>query len=294
MATKYSFHKVNLNGCRERTYSLYDFSEISGSGNPKREYYTAKCYCSSEYYFQASSARHNCFIYFRKGRGTLIYDGVTYHPKAGDFFLLHEGHDWEFFPDKKDLWETVWLNTYPSAIDALISYYHLEDVVAIPPMHWDKYMETIYEIIAHSNENNFEKREKTSRALFSMIGDIYRAVVLPKAETKQEKDAITMKNYIDEHACEPLTVPEISRLVLRSTSSATTIFKSFFGFSLKQYILQAKFKMAERYLLNEHLSVDEISDALSFCNTQHFSKSFRKNYGCSPSQFQKKFRKSKK
>ena len=103
-----------------------------------------------------------------------------------------------------------------------------------------------------------------------------------------------MKNYIDEHACEPLTVPEISRLVLRSTSSATTIFKSFFGFSLKQYILQAKFKMAERYLLNEHLSVDEISDALSFCNTQHFSKSFRKNYGCSPSQFQKKFRKSKK
>ena len=288
------FFELNLDGCRERSYSLKDFSEISDSEKTKVEYLTAKCYCSPGYRFAISPAGHTCFICFRKGSGTLIYDGVTYHPKAGDFFLLHKGHDWEFFTDKKDLWETIWLNAYPTTVDAAISYYHLEDVVAIPPKNWEKDMETIYEIIAHSSETVYEKRERVARALFSMISDIYRAVVLPKAETKQEKDAILMKNYIDEHACEPLTVPEISRLVLRSTSRATTIFKSFFGFSLKQYILQAKFKLAERYLLDGKLSVDEISNALSFCSTQHFSQSFRKNYGCSPSQFQKRFRKSKK
>ena len=154
-------------------------------------------------------------------------------------------------------------------------------------------MDVIYDIIVHSSENNCEKREKVTRALLCMIGDIYRTVMLPKATSKQENDAIAIKDYIDAHANETLTIPEISRLVQRSTSSATTIFKNFFGVSPKQYIMQAKFKLAERLLLEGKLSVDEISDTLSFCSTQHFSKSFRKSYGCSPSQFRKMFRTGK-
>lgn len=290
----FGYFQVILDDCRETAYSLRSAPQTLGAPMPSLEYHTAKCYCAPEYRFKSSPARHNCFIYFRKGSGTLIYDGVTYHPKAGDFFLLQKGHDWEFFTDKKDLWETLWLNTYTATVDAAIKDYGLSNVVAIPPKNWYKALEAIYEIIAHSNESIYEKREKVARALFSMISDIYHAVVLPKSETKQEKDAILMKNYIDEHVCEPLTIPEISRLVLLSASRATTIFKSIYGFSLKKYILQSKFKVAEKYLLEGKKSVDEISDALSFCSTQHFSQSFRKSYGLSPSQFQKRFRKSKK
>lgn len=292
MSSEYTFFKLNLDNCRERSYHLYNAPHIPDAEKPKLEYLTAKNYCSPEYYCAFAPASHTCFILFRKGSGTLVYDGVTYHPKAGEFFLLHKGHNWEFYTDKKDLWETLWLNTYTATVEAAISEYRLEGVVAIPPKNWDKDMETIYQIIAHSRETIYEKREKVARAVFSMLSDIYHLVILPKTRTKQENDAIMMKNYIDEHICEPLSVPEISRLVLRSTSRATTVFKNIFGFSVKKYILQSKFKLAEKYLLQGELSIDEISDALSFCNTQHFSQSFRKNYGCSPSQFQKKFRKN--
>ncbi len=294
MSGKYEIYKLNLNGCRERSYTLYDSPRINDGKPPRREYLTGKCYCSPDYYFAMSPARHNLFIFFRKGRGTLVYDGVTYHPKAGDFFLLHKGHSWEFYPDKDNLWETVWINSYTAPVEAVISYYHLEDVVAVPQKNWDNEMETVYQIIVHSSETVYDKREKVTRALLSMLGDIYRLVILPKNKSKQETDAIIMKNYIDEHACEPLSVSEISRVVLRSACNATTIFKNAFGFSLKKYILQAKFKLAERLLLEGKLSVDEISGTLSFCSTQHFSKSFRKSYGLSPSQFQKKYRKATK
>ena len=288
----FGYFHVNLDDCRETTYYLRSTPQTIGTPKPGFEYLTAKCYCVPGYRFKMVPARHNCFIYFRKGRGTLIYDGVTYHPKAGDFFLLHKGHDWEFFTDNKDLWETLWLNTYTATVDAAIKDYGLSNVVAIPPKNWYKELEAIYEIIAHSSETVYARREKVARAVFSMISDIYHLAILPNAKNKEESDAIAMKSYIDEHISEPLSVPEVSRLVMRSTSRATTVFKNVYGFSLKKYILQSKFKLAERYLLEGEKSIDEISDALSFCSTQHFSQSFRKSYGMSPSQFQKKYRKN--
>lgn len=287
MAEAHTIYKANREGCLEKKYYLHASPRANGIKPFKHECYMAKTYCSPDYYFFMSPATHNCFMFFRKGKGTLIYDGVTYHPKAGDFFLLHKGHSWEFYTDKEDLWETIWINTHMATVEAAISDFCLDNVVAIPPSGWEKHMEALYQIIAHSKETIYEKREKVARMLFSILSDIYHLVTLPKGKSKQETDAITMKSYIDEHACSPLSIPEISRLVMRSESGATTIFKSFFGVSLKQYILQAKFRLAETYLIQGELSIDEIANVLSFCNTQHFSQSFRKNRGCSPSQFQK-------
>ena len=286
-------YELNLDGCRQRIYRLLNNHQANGSEALTIEYETAKTYCSPEYHCSFFPATHTCFMLFRRGSGTLIYDDKTYFPKAGDFFLLHAGHYWEFYTDKEDLWEIFWLNANTESAKTIISEFYLDDVVSIPAKNWNEILEKIYQTIAHSDESIYEKREKVFRAVFSLLSDIYRLTCMPKGKSKQEDDAIILKNYIDGHIEESLSIPALSKMVNRTVGNATKIFKETVGLPLKKYILQTKFKLAEKYLLQGKLSVNQISDSLSFCSTQHFSQSFRKIYGCSPLQFQRKWKKEK-
>lgn len=57
------------------------------------------------------------------------------------------------------------------------------------------------------------------------------------------------------------------------------------GMSTKQYILSRAINEAKRLLAYTSLSITEISERLHFNTTSYFVRLFRKNVGCTPSQF---------
>lgn len=57
------------------------------------------------------------------------------------------------------------------------------------------------------------------------------------------------------------------------------------GMSTKQYILSRAINEAKRFLTYTSLSITEISERLHFSTTSYFVRLFRKNTGCTPSQF---------
>lgn len=57
------------------------------------------------------------------------------------------------------------------------------------------------------------------------------------------------------------------------------------GMSTKQYILSRAINEAKRFLTYTSLSITEISERLHFSTTSYFVRLFRKNVGCTPSQF---------
>lgn len=57
------------------------------------------------------------------------------------------------------------------------------------------------------------------------------------------------------------------------------------GISSKQYILNRAINEAKRLLVYTSLSITEISERLHFNTTSYFVRLFRKNAGCTPSQF---------
>ena len=116
-------YEVHLGGSRQKSYNLSNAYRTSEKEPLTVEYTIGKTFCSSEYHCRFSPSKHNCFMFFQKGCGTLIYDGTVYYPKTGDFFLLHAGHNWEFYTDKEDPWEIIWLNAHMAMIDGTISYY---------------------------------------------------------------------------------------------------------------------------------------------------------------------------
>lgn len=62
------------------------------------------------------------------------------------------------------------------------------------------------------------------------------------------------------------------------------------GMSTKQYILNRTMNEAKRFLVYTSLSITEISERLHFNTISYFVRLFRKNVGCTPSQFRADYR----
>ena len=94
-----------------------------------------------------------------------------------------------------------------------------------------------------------------------------------------------MLSYIYEHYRENITLEEIARAADISRSEAGRCFKRYMNCSPIDALIQYRLQVA-RGLLNETtLSLEEIGDSCGFHSTNYFSRRFRKEYGCSPSQY---------
>lgn len=67
----------------------------------------------------------------------------------------------------------------------------------------------------------------------------------------------------------------------------STLFKRSMGVSFIQYLVQIRVKEAKRYLQKPFIKVYEIGHLVGFEDYTHFSKTFKKLNGCSPTEYRK-------
>lgn len=72
-----------------------------------------------------------------------------------------------------------------------------------------------------------------------------------------------------------------------STSQLSRKLNQITGFSTSSYILQVKFSKAKKMLHNTSITVGEVADTCGFYDLSYFSRMFKKEFGITPSQYQK-------
>ena len=256
-------------------------------------YSVGKTVCQSDYFCHFLNPNHYCFMFFISGKGSLRHGNENFSPKEGDLFLLHKEVEWEYATDPEDPWQLVWVNASTDFIKPLLEFYGLGETVRVEAPNVRPTLEKIFQILENKDGTVFDRRDAVTREILHVIRDLSRIVLLPKSDSKQEEDARRMKEYIDDHITDDLRVSEISHTVFRSEGDATTIFRRFYNTPIKRYILEAKLRIAAQHLAETRLSVSEISSMLSFCDAQHFSRTFREFYNASPLQYRKAAQKNK-
>ena len=100
-----------------------------------------------------------------------------------------------------------------------------------------------------------------------------------------------MKEYIDLNFVEVFKNSDISHHFNYSCSHLTKVFKSVYDITPKQY---AKQLMLEEItvLLRQGLSVSEISRRLDFSSPENLSRFFKAHFGCTPTDYVKKYKHS--
>lgn len=93
-------------------------------------------------------------------------------------------------------------------------------------------------------------------------------------------------NYVEKnYSNSGLTVASIAEHFHLNSSYLGTIFKNTKDQSLLQYITGVRLEAAKSLLSTGTLSVSDIASAVGYSDVFYFSKCFKRNYGCSPTEF---------
>ena len=91
------------------------------------------------------------------------------------------------------------------------------------------------------------------------------------------------KNYMDIN----LSISLIGDVVNLAPNYISSIFKSYTGTSINKYMTDIRMKKAKILLLNEKLTIEEISQSIGLNNGNYFAKLFQKQYSTTPSEYRR-------
>ena len=115
-----------------------------------------------------------------------------------------------------------------------------------------------------------------STALFSRVSPL----------THTNRDYGRIVSFLTENLHRNLTLPQIAQELKMSVSNLKRVFSLYSGMGIMKYFNQLKFQRAA-VLLEEGLSVREVSEMLSFSSQSVFSSAFKAAMGLPPSKYRR-------
>lgn len=92
----------------------------------------------------------------------------------------------------------------------------------------------------------------------------------------------TLREYIDAHLDQPLTLAILSREVGVSSSHLRAWFKVATGMTIHRYVLRKRVERARLLLSQRRLSTSEVALAVGFSHQSHLARWMRREYGYTP------------
>lgn len=90
-----------------------------------------------------------------------------------------------------------------------------------------------------------------------------------------------VRDIILQHLNNPHSLPVLAQMADTNECYLKRNFKKIFGTTVYGYILQTRMERAKQLLLQEKKKVSEVAQLSGYSHISHFSKAFRKHFGCS-------------
>ena len=116
------------------------------------------------------------------------------------------------------------------------------------------------------------------------------------AKVEVESDSrrvLKVKNFIAKNYMDEIRLATLAEIAGMSPSAFSRFFKLHTGRNLSDYIIEIRLGYASRMLVDTTKSVAEICYQSGFNNLSNFNRIFRKNKGCSPTEFRENYHKTK-
>lgn len=129
-----------------------------------------------------------------------------------------------------------------------------------------------------------------TQALLEIIWRVIHAEPKPQDTRAGYYLGRKIKDYIDAHYCEPISMAQICAAMHMSESYISHVFKDMLGYAPMQYALRRKIGEAQTLLISTDYPISQIAQMVGFDAQSHFNQRFSKYVGISPSQFRKNYR----
>ena len=99
-----------------------------------------------------------------------------------------------------------------------------------------------------------------------------------------------VKNYIDQHYSEAISLEEIAKAVKANKYYLAHVFKNKTGFSPLHYVSRRRLGEAQNLLINTDMSITQIAATVGYNNSNYFQNIFRRYMGMTPGYYRKKWK----
>ena len=222
--------------------------------------------------------------FFVSGKGILRINNREYDIHEHQIFLVPENIRTFYQADKDDPWEYIWVHIGGPKIPLILKEAGLSSE---SPVYTPKACAEEIEDLARDLLKNYMRQ-------YYCVGTIYKICdymienASKKDEPAIEHSLIYVKNvisYIQLKYSEPVKIEGIAQALGLNRSHLTRLFKEATGYSLQDYLLTYRMKMAVKLLNSSALSISEIAANVGYTDTFTFSKAFKRHFGKSPSEF---------
>lgn len=241
-------------------------------------------YCDGSYRIARNDSDIYCLEWIIKGTGTIETPSGVYRPKAGDAYLLHAGERHLYYSDGKNPWTKIWVNFKGSLVEPMLESYGLSEIRFFESTDIESYLRQIHRI-AWSSGTVPEIMGRCSLILHELFLYLYRERV--RQAPAIPEPARQMKDYLDSHIAEKLTLSDLSGITYLSVSQMIRIFKEAYGETPYEYLTERRLETAKLLLRNTTLPVREVAARAGFADEHYFSGFFKEKCGTPPKVFRK-------
>lgn len=128
---------------------------------------------------------------------------------------------------------------------------------------------------------------ETLQLMETMYLDVVQQVREHRLSSVQNPIVRDCMAYIDMHFQENLDIDQLAAELGYTKYYLTSRFKKESGMTVSEYLMKQRVSYAQALLANPYMDIQEISEALHFSNPSHFSATFRKLAGMTPTQYRK-------
>lgn len=244
-------------------------------------------YSDPHYHQIRLESRITAVEYVLSGQGVVTVNGKSHLVNKGDTYILPQGKNQNYYSIADDPLHKIWFNcTGPLAIE-LLKQYKLDECVIFRNLYTYSYIEKMHKIM--SKGDDYDTSIDNACLLFHEILQFLCKNKISIDSLEKPVDAI--RCYIDCHISENIKISDIAKSLSYTPDHVIRIFKSKYGISPHQYIINSKIQIATVLLRSTQKSITEISNELSYTDPHHFSALFEKTVGVRPLTYRKQHKK---
>lgn len=138
--------------------------------------------------------------------------------------------------------------------------------------------------------NSIDEASSASEAVDLLNGFIEKVqnIILLKGKQSCNSNMKMILDYIKEHFAEPLTLTGVASYFHFNPSYLSSYFTSNNSEGFIEYLNKIRIEEATKLLINNNLTISEISGIVGYSDHSYFCKVFKKLKGVSPSQYRRK------
>lgn len=220
------------------------------------------------------------FEYVVKGVGYIETPEEKYTVSEGDFYFLNKLRYHIYYSDPDRPYEKIFVVLKGSFVDFLVSNYLSNDSVYIKKCNISSLMMHIINILNREGPVNYDRLALSVLELFQQV---FPAPYRAKPSSNRIPEMV--KNYIDAHITEKISLDDISNSLYISKSHIERSFKKEYNQTPIAYWANQRISQVASMLVTTNYSLAQIAQMLGFSDVKYMSKSFKKIKGKTPMEY---------